>query len=158
MEVWADTEVDALNFMDDWGAQASLLISPAMWRELFKPLYKDYIDLAHSKGKKIFMHSDGYITDIIPDLIDIGLDVLNSQVFCMDVEDLGARFGGKVCFWGEMDRQQLLPRATTDEIASATRRLLTAFHRDGGFIAQCEFGPGALPENVLEFFAVCAEV
>ena len=155
---WAKTDVDALMFMDDWGSQQGLLISPDLWRELFKPLYAEYIDIAHRHGKHAFMHSDGYITDIIPDLIEIGLDALNSQVFCMDVEELGTRFGGELCFWGEMDRQQLLPRATTEEIAKATRRLLAAFHRDGGFIAQCEFGPGALPENVREFFAVCAEV
>lgn len=156
--LWAQTDVDALMFMDDWGSQQALLISPDLWRELFKPLYAEYIDIAHRHGKHAFMHSDGYITDIIPDLIEIGLDVLNSQVFCMDVEQLGTRFGGKLCFWGEMDRQHLLPRATTEEIAAATRRLLAAFHHGGGFIAQSEFGPGALPENVREFFAVCAEV
>ena len=157
LTLWAQTDVDALMFMDDWGSQQSLLIAPDLWRELFKPLYAEYIDIAHRNGKHAFMHSDGYITDIIPDLIEIGLDVLNSQVFCMDVEDLGRRFGGKLCFWGEMDRQQLLPRATTEEIAAATRRLLAAFHQNGGFIAQSEFGPGALPENVREFFAVCTE-
>jgi len=157
LTLWAETDVDALMFMDDWGSQQALLISPDSWRDLFKPLYAEYVDIAHRHGKQAFMHSDGYIADIIPDLIEIGLDVLNSQVFCMNVEELGTRFGGKLCFWGEMDRQQLLPRAATEEIAVATRRLLAAFHRDGGFIAQCEFGPGALPENVREFFAVCAE-
>ena len=104
------------------------------------------------------MHSDGYIADIIPDLIEIGVDVLNSQVFCMDVEELGDRFGGEICFWGEMDRQQLLPYGSTSEIADAARRMVSAFHHDGGFIAMCEFGPGARPENVREFFRVCAEV
>ena len=53
--------------MDDWGSQHGLLISPRTWRKVFKPLYKDYIDLAHSKGKKIFMHSDGFTAEIIPD-------------------------------------------------------------------------------------------
>jgi methylmalonyl-CoA mutase cobalamin-binding domain/chain len=158
LTLWAQTDVDALMFMDDWGSQQALLISPQLWRELFKPLYAEYVDIAHSHGKHAFMHSDGYTTDIIPDLIEIGVDVLNSQVFCMNVEKLGASFGGELCFWGEMDRQQLLPHATKEEIASAARRLVTAFHRDGGFIAMCEFGPGARPANVREFFAVCAEV
>jgi hypothetical protein len=98
------------------------------------------------------MHSDGWITDIIPDLIEIGLDALNSQVFCMGVEELGKRFVGELTFWGELDRQQLLPRATTSEIARAARSLKAAFHRNGGLIAQCEFGPGARPENVYTFF------
>jgi len=69
LELWANTDVDSLFFMDDWGAQNSLLISPKIWRKIFKPLYKDYIDIAHQHGKYIFMHSDGYILDIIPDLI-----------------------------------------------------------------------------------------
>jgi uroporphyrinogen-III decarboxylase len=156
LTLWAQTEVDGLSFMDDWGSQHAVLISPELWRELFKPLYAEYIAIAHAHGKHAFMHSDGYIADFIPDLIEIGLDALNSQVFCMDVEDLGERFGGKLTFWGELDRQQLLPNATTAEIEAAARRLETAFHHDGGFIAQCEFGPGARPENVYAFFAALA--
>jgi methylmalonyl-CoA mutase cobalamin-binding domain/chain len=158
LRIWADTEVDALTFMDDWGSQQALLIAPDLWRQLFKPLYADYISIAHEHGKYAFMHSDGHITEIIPDLIEIGLDALNAQVFCMDVEDLGRRFGGELTFWGELDRQQLLPRASTAQIAGAARRLQAAFHRQGGFIAQCEFGPGALPENVYAFFAACERV
>jgi uroporphyrinogen-III decarboxylase len=102
------------------------------------------------------MHSDGYITDFIPDLIEIGLDALNSQVFCMDVEELGQRFGGQITFWGELDRQHLLPNADLVEIEAAAQRLKSVFHHDGGFIAQCEFGPGARPENVHAFFAALA--
>lgn len=50
-------------------------------------MYKDYIDIAKKNGKKIFMHSDGYIIDIIPDLIELGLDALNCQIFCMGAEN-----------------------------------------------------------------------
>ncbi|MCK5650747.1 MAG: methyltransferase [Gemmatimonadetes bacterium] len=157
LTLWAKTEVDALTFMDDWGSQSSLLIAPELWRELFKPLYADYVSVAHAHGKHAFMHSDGYITDIIPDLIDIGLDALNSQVFCMDVEELGRRFAGELTFWGEIDRQQLLPRGSPAEIAEAAGRMRAAFHRDGGFIAQCEFGPGARPENIYAFFEALQE-
>jgi uroporphyrinogen decarboxylase len=156
LKIWAETDVDALTFMDDWGSQKALLVAPELWREMFKPLYADYISIAHQHGKYAFMHSDGQITEIVQDLIEIGLDALNSQVFCMDVEELGRRFAGQLTFWGELDRQQMLPRATTAEIAAAARRLQAAFHRDGGFIAQCEFGPGARPENVYAFFAACA--
>ncbi len=158
LRLWAQTKVDALMFMDDWGSQQALLISPQLWRELFKPLYAEYVAIAHEHGKHAFMHSDGYIADIMPDLIEIGVDVLNSQVFCMDVEDLGKRFGGEVCFWGEMDRQHLLPRGTTEEVATAAKTLVNAFHRNGGFIAMCEFGPGARPDNVRAFFTACSEV
>ena len=152
LTAWAETEVDALMLMDDWGAQNAMLVDPTLWREMFRPLYAEYVALAHAHGKPMLLHSDGHITDIIPDLVDMGLDGLNAQVFCMDIEELGARFGGRLTFWGEMDRQRLLPEATTDEIVAAAARLEDAFWRDGGFIAQCEFGPGARPENIVAYF------
>ena len=151
MEAWAKTDVDALWFMDDWGAQKSLLVSPKTWIEFFKPLYKDYINIAHSHGKKIFMHSDGYILDIIPHLIEPGLDALNSQIFCMGVENL-RQFRGKITFWGEIDRQYLLPRGTAQEIQDAVRRVHENLWQHGGCIAQCEFGAGANPNNVYRVF------
>ncbi len=151
LEKWAKTDVDALNFMDDWGAQQSLLISPVMWREIFKPLYKDYIEIAHDHGKYIFMHSDGFIVDIYPDLIELGLDALNSQLFCMGVDKL-SEFAGKITFWGEIDRQHILPNATEDEVAEAVRSVYSNLYANGGAIAQCEFGPGAKPENVYTVF------
>ena len=81
MEKWAKTDVDAMMMMDDWGSQNDLLIHPDLWDEYFKPMYNDYIQIAHSHGKKMFMHSDGHIIRIIPKLIDMGLDALNSQIF-----------------------------------------------------------------------------
>lgn len=158
LEIWVQTEVDALTFMDDWGAQRSLLISPAMWRKLFKPLYKDYIDIAHRHGKKIFMHSDGFITPIIGDLVELGLDALNCQLFTMDIEELGRRHAGKITFWGEMDRQHLLPAGTSADIDRAVRRVKDALWRDGGCIAQCEFGPGGRPENVYQVYKTWEEI
>lgn len=152
IELWASTEVDALFFADDWGSQKSLLIAPALWRELFKPLYRDYAEIAHRHGKYAFMHSDGYITDIYPDLIEIGVDALNSQVFCMDVPELGRRFAGKITFWGEVDRQHLLPYGSLGDVAAAVREAKEALFRNGGAIAQCEFGIGARPENVAAVF------
>lgn len=157
MRIWAETEVDALMFMDDWGAQRSLLISPELWRKVFKPLYREYIELAHKHDKYIFMHSDGYILDIIPDLIDLGLDALNSQIFCMGLDQL-KQFRGKLTFWGEIDRQHLLPYGTKDDIRSAVRKVKEALYCDGGVIAQCEFGIGAKPENVYTVFATWDEV
>jgi hypothetical protein len=152
LEIWAKTDVDGLSFMDDWGSQRSLLISPRTWRKLFKPLYQEYITIAHAHGKKAFMHSDGFTAAIIPDLIEIGLDALNTQLFTMDIEELGRQFGGKLTFWGELDRQWLLPNATTAEIDAAVRRVAGAFWKNGGAIAQCEFGAGGKPENVWQMF------
>lgn len=147
LEAWSRTDVDGLFIMDDWGTQKSLLISPELWRRVFKPLYKDYADLARSAGKKIFMHSDGCIVDIYPDLIELGIDAINSQIFCMGVEKLAA-FKGQITFWGEMDRQHLLPHGTVDEVRDAVNQIYDALYENGGLIAQCEFGPGARPENI----------
>lgn len=151
MTKWAKTDVDALNMMDDWGSQNDLLISPALWEEFFMPMYRDYIQIAHSHGKKIFMHSDGNILRIIPGLIDLGLDAVNSQLFCMGVENL-APYRGKITFWGEIDRQHLLPSGSREDIDRAVELVYRTLWQDGGCIAQCEFGPGANPDNVYRVF------
>ena len=151
LELWAKTDVDALTIFDDWGSQKSLLINPDLWRAAFKPLYKDYIDIAHRAGKKAFMHSDGHTLAIYPDLIEMGLDAYNSQIFCMGLDSL-SQFKGKITFWGEIDRQHLLPYATTDEIATAVRSVREALWQNGGAIAQCEFGVGSKPENVFTVY------
>jgi uroporphyrinogen decarboxylase len=152
LELWASTDVDALFFADDWGSQNSLLISPVLWRQLFKPLYRDYAEVAHRHGKYIFMHSDGHIAAIYPDIIEIGVDALNSQLFCMDVKELGRRFAGQITFWGEVDRQRLLPYGSPADVAAAVKVAKEALFRNGGVIAQCEFGIGARPENVAAVF------
>jgi hypothetical protein len=128
--MWCRTDVDAIHLADDWGTQRLLLISPALWREFFKPLYRDYCRVAHAHGKAVLMHSDGYIIDIIPDLIEIGINAVNAQLFCMPIETLAERFAGKICFWGEIDRQRLMPNGTTDEIRQAVRRVAAAMLRD----------------------------
>lgn len=158
LEMWAQTDVDALNFMDDWGSQKALLISPRQWRKIFKPLYKEYIDIAHQHGKFIFMHSDGFTMDIIPDLIELGLDAINTQIFTMDIEELGRRHAGKITFWGEIDRQYLLSFGTTQDIDKAVRRVKDALYRHGGIIAQCEFSAGSKPENVLQVYQTWNEL
>ncbi len=158
LECWAQTDVDGLFFQDDWGSQQNLLISPKTWRTYFKPLYREYVALAHSHGKKAFMHSDGNITAIYPDLVEIGLDAVNSQLFCMDIEALGRQFGGKITFWGEMDRQYLLPFGTQAEITAAVMRVKQALYHSGGVIAQCDFGIGANPQNVEQVFKTWDEI
>ena len=151
VEKWAKTDVDAIGFMDDWGSQQTLLISPALWQSIFKPMYKDYIDIAKAHGKKTFMHSDGHTLSIIPDLIELGLDALNAQIFCIGIEKL-AQFKGKLTFWGEIDRQQLIPNATLEEIDAAVDLVFDTLWDNGGCIAECEFGPMGKPENVYRIY------
>lgn len=135
--IWAGTGVDALVMMDDWGSQRSLLINPAQWRRLFKPLYTEYVKIAHDHGKKFFMHSDGHIQSIYPDLIEIGVDALNSQLFCMDIPELGRTAKGRIAFWGELDRQRVLPEGTPEEVRAAVAKVVEHLYDPaGGVIAQ----------------------
>ncbi|MFC2097060.1 uroporphyrinogen decarboxylase family protein [Bacteroidota bacterium] len=152
VEVWARTKVDAVSLMDDWGTQNSLMASPEIFRKYFKPMYKDYCEIARSYGKYVFMHSDGYITEIIPDLIEVGVDALNSQVFCMDMATLNEEFSGNITFWGEIDRQNILPNGSPEDVEKAVYDVYNNLYKNGGVIAQCEFGPGAKPENIIKVF------
>lgn len=153
LELWGKTDVDGILFMDDWGSQNSLLVSPELWRDFFKPLYKDYCDLIHSKNKYAVFHSDGYIEPIFPDLIEIGIDAINSQLFCMNIEEIGKKYRGKITFWGEIDRQRILPFGTRDEVANAVKRVKEALWTpEGGIIAQCEFGLKDPIENIKAVF------
>lgn len=157
LEKWAKTDIDALFFMDDWGSQKSLLINPKTWDELFKPMYKDYISIAKKYGKKTFMHSDGNTLDIYPRLIDLGLDAFNSQIFCMGLDNL-EQYKGKITFWGEIDRQHLLPEGSRQDIENAVKEVREKLWSNGGCIAQCEFGAGANPDNVYDVFKTWNEV
>jgi uroporphyrinogen-III decarboxylase len=153
LRMWAKTDVDAIQFMDDWGAQNALLISPALWRSFYKPLYREYCDIIKGAGKFVFFHSDGHIAAIYPDLVEIGVDAVNSQLFCMDIEGLAADFRGKITFWGEIDRQFIMPFGTTDEVREGVRRVRHALDDGtGGVIAQCEWGVRDPMENVLAVF------
>jgi len=158
VEAWARTDVDAIVIMDDWGGQQGMLVSPRIFRRHFLPMYEEYVAIARRYGKLVFMHSDGNILDIMDDLIAIGIDALNSQVFCMGVEEVGRRFAGRITFWGEIDRQVLLSRGTLAEIEQAVRDVRRHLYVDGGVIAECEFGPGSRPENVLHVFETWREI
>lgn len=157
MEKWAKTEIDGIYFMDDWGSQQSLLINPKLWDEYFRPMYKDFIEIAKRYGKKTFMHSDGYTLDIYPRMIELGLDAFNTQIFCMGLDKL-EQFKGKITFWGEIDRQHLLPEGTTQDIEKAVKDVYDRLWCDGGCIAQCEFGAGAKPENVYAVYQTWASL
>ena len=150
---WVKTDVDGISFMDDWGSQKNLLISPGLWRDFFKPLYRDYCDLIHSKKKYAFFHSDGFIEPIFPDLIEVGIDAINSQLFCMNMEDIGSKYKGMITFWGEIDRQYILPFGTKEQVADAVRRVKGALWTpEGGIIAQCELGLKDPVENIETVF------
>jgi len=155
---WCTTNVDGVMFMDDWGTNERLLIHPNTWRALFKPKYKEIVEMIHSAGKFAFFHSDGNIQQIFPDLIEIGIDAVNSQLFIMDIEALASMYKGKITFWGEIDRQHLLPFGTPEEVRQGVLRVRQALDDgSGGVFAQCEWGKDNPIENIRAVFLAWLE-
>ena len=92
--------------VEDWGLQTSLQIKPALWRDIFKPRYARIVDACHQRGMHYILHSCGYIMDIIPDFIEVGVNVLQiDQPRLLGVDRLAQEFGGKICFWNCVDIQ-----------------------------------------------------
>ena len=109
--------VDMIWIGDDVGSQRSMLISPRHWRKFLKPRMANFISSlkAINPAIKVAYHSDGDIRAIIPELIEIGLDVLNPiQPACMDPAELKRLYGDRLCFWGSIDEQETLPFGTPD--------------------------------------------
>ena len=149
LDYWLDKDVDGIFFTEDWGSQISLLISPKDFREIFKPAYKTLIDKIKSKGKKIFFHSDGYVFDLYSEWIDLGVDAINSQLWIMDIEKIGAEFAGKICFWGEIDRQHVLAFKGPAEIRECARKMKECLTvNGGGLIGQSVAGVDVSLENI----------
>jgi uroporphyrinogen decarboxylase len=129
--------VDMIWIGDDVGAQNRMLISPDTWRRFFKPRLATFISTLKSinPGVKIAYHSDGAIYPIIPDLVEIGLDVLNPiQPRSMDPEKLKKEYGHQLCFWGSIDEQYTLPFGTPAEVEQEVMARLETLGKDGGLI------------------------
>jgi len=149
LKQWLEHDVDAICFGDDWGSQRSLLISPKSWNKIFKPAYQELFDMIKVKDKYIFFHSDGYIMELYQQFIDMGVSAINSQIWCMGVENVAEKFAGKICFWGELSRQNTLPNGTPEDIrknAEVMKKYL--FVNGGGLIGQSEIGRDVPLENV----------
>jgi uroporphyrinogen decarboxylase len=129
--------VDMIWIGDDVGAQHAMLISPRMWRRFFKPRMATFIASlkAINPAVKVAYHSDGVILPIIPDLIEIGLDILNPiQPACMDPAQLKKEFGHHLCFWGSIDEQRTLPFGTPETVKGEVLQRLQTLGKDGGLI------------------------
>ncbi len=150
VERWCASSVDCIFIADDWGTQHALLISPKAWRELFKPLYAEYIARAKQAGKFTYMHSDGYIVDILEDLVELGLDAINAQVTCMDMTELHQRFAGRLTFWGQMDRQHMLCFGSTEDARRDARSFYKHLAASNGsrVVCQMHIEPSARPANI----------
>ena len=147
---WLKRGVDGIFFSDDWGCQRGLLVNPDHWRKFYKPSYKRMFDRVRSGGAHVWMHLCGDITAILPDLIDLGLNVLNTvQPQAMDVEQLSKEFGGKVCFNGGVDVQGTLIHGSPEDVKREVHRLVDLFGRfDGGYIGGTSHS--VMPETPLD--------
>jgi uroporphyrinogen-III decarboxylase len=129
--------VDMIWTGDDVGAQNAMLISPVMWRKYLKPRMAHFIAelKAINPRLKVAYHSDGVIYPIIPELIEIGLDVLNPvQPACMDPEKLKADYGDRLCFWGSLDEQYTLPFGSPEDVRQEVLKRLATLGKGGGLI------------------------
>jgi len=129
--------VDMVWLGDDVGTQSSMLMSPDVWRRFFKPRMANLVaSLKRINPRvKVAYHSDGNIYAIIPDLIEIGIDVLNPiQPACMDPVLLKEQYGDKLCFWGSIDVQRTLPFGTPLDVRQEVITRIETLGKGGGFI------------------------
>lgn len=140
MEMAARHGFHGIHFADDWGTQTGLMLSPALWRRLFKPGYQRQFALAHDLGLHVWYHCCGDFAAIIPDFNEIGVDVLNiSQPNVVDLERVGSGFRGRQCFMMPISYQTVSIGGTRDEIYAEARRMYDLLAgSDGGFIGYVE--------------------
>lgn len=141
---------DGIFTSDDLGHQTGPMMSPAVFRELYLPLYEEFIDYAHQKGMHVFLHSCGDNTLLMDDLIGAGLDVFHPvQKGCMDMEETARRFGDRLTFLAGMDVQYTLPNGTPDQVRGEVRFLKRTFHTERGGLLLAA-GNGILSDTPIE--------
>ncbi len=122
---------------DDVGMQTGMLISPRHWRRFLKPRMANFIAelKATNPQVKVAYHSDGNVLAIVPELIEIGLDILNPiQPACIDPAEIKRRYGDRLCFWGSIDEQHTLPFGSPEDVQAEVRQRLDTIGKDGGLI------------------------
>jgi uroporphyrinogen decarboxylase len=156
-------DVDILVFADDFGTQQDLQISPKMYRDLFKPRQKSLFERVKKLTQaRIMMHSDGAIASILPDLIEVGVEIINPvQPTCagMDTAVLKRQFGQELSFWGSIDTQHVLPFGTPQEVRDEVKRRIDHLAPGGGFVLAPvhNIQPEVPPRNVVAMFEAALE-
>ncbi|MFC1737028.1 uroporphyrinogen decarboxylase family protein [Candidatus Hydrogenedentota bacterium] len=150
---WGELGIDAVNWGDDWGTQQQLMIAPELWLKYFRPRYEKMFDVAREYDMLLHFHSDGNVTEIIPFLVDMGVNVINIQLPIMDLPYLGEQLKGRVTVRGGMDRQQALPFGTPEDVRQNVREVFSTFGSSaGGWIGNGEIGPDVPLENARAMF------
>jgi uroporphyrinogen decarboxylase len=129
-------DIDGFTFGEDWGSQSrGLIMGPRLWRRFLKPRLARLFARVKAAGKYVHIHSDGDVTAIFPDLIEIGLDVYNPfQPEIMDVYALKEEYGDRLAFYGGVGIQSLLPNGTPGEVRAEAERLIRRVGAGGGYI------------------------
>lgn len=149
VEKWVALPYEGLHFADDWGDQRGLMIRPAAWRRIFKPRYAEMFRRVREAGMHVWFHSDGRINEIFGDLIEIGVNVVNSQTSVVGLDWVAANVRGKIAFRTDIDRQRVMPFGAPAEVDEEVQRVLESCgtHR-GGVIACGEVGPDVPLANI----------
>jgi uroporphyrinogen-III decarboxylase len=129
--------IDMLWIGDDVGGQVGMIMSPAHWRRFLKPRLAQFIAgvKAINPRLKVAYHSDASVYPIIPELIEVGVDILNPvQPACMDPALLKREYGDRLCFWGALDEQYNLPFGTPASVRAEVEERLHTIGRGGGLI------------------------
>ena len=157
LDRWLANEYQGLHFADDWGSQASMLISPKKWRAFFKPVYSAMFSKVKAAGLDVWMHSDGNILPIIPDLLELGVNVLNCQASVIGLEKLKP-FAGKLCFRTDIDRQHVMPFVSPAELKRYIHNLFeTLGTPEGGIVACGEVIEDVPLENIAAMYEAFEE-
>jgi uroporphyrinogen decarboxylase len=149
---WADIGVDQVSFGDDLGLQDRLPMSPAAWRRVIKPTYQRLYSYCRSRNIYVFMHTDGYIVDIIPDLIECGVTTLNPQELVNGLGNLADLAKGKVYIDLDIDRQHITPYGTPEEIDDHIRNCVETLGSPNGGL---KFVWGVYPPTPYENIEAC---
>jgi uroporphyrinogen decarboxylase len=128
--------VSGIRFTDDWGTQISMFISPIQWIKLIKPRLKQLYDLVHQYDAFVFQHSCGHIEEIVPDLIEIGVDVLDPcQPQANDIFEWKRKYGDCLSFMGGLDTQGYLSLGEPSDVKKHVKEVVQIMGRGGGYIA-----------------------
>ncbi|HUT25754.1 MAG TPA: uroporphyrinogen decarboxylase family protein [Sumerlaeia bacterium] len=146
----ADAGAHAYFTSDDLGTQTGLIFSRDLFRNLYLPFYEELVDHCHSAGMHFWLHSCGAITDVVEDLVSIGVDVLHPiQPVAMDQEAIARKYRGRISFLAGIDVQRLLPNGSVKDVEEGARGLIDAFDsEEGGCILAAS--NGIMPETPLE--------
>ncbi len=157
IKVTSGYDFDAIMFYDDWGMQKDIMISPVMWRNIFRPLYEKQFKKIHDLGMLVFFHSCGDITSILEDFHDIGVDVINTgQPNVIDMDKVSHLLKGKQCFLTPISYQTISISGTPQDIKKEAERLYEKLAtEEGGMIGWIEeYSSIGMPR---ENYLACAE-